>query len=70
MQCLNCHMAEMEEPKDHHPAYLICPSCNAIELTYLAQDYQESIHSVPYVEHINKRGEKELDPQIIFIAGG
>jgi PBSX family phage terminase large subunit len=70
MQCLNCYTAEMMIPANSHPAYVECPNCGAIELTYEPMDYQEAIHEVPYKEFINKRGEPEIEPRIIFIAGG
>jgi phage terminase large subunit len=70
MQCLNCFNGEMITPKDGHPTYLECPMCGAIELTYTAQDYQDVIHTVPYKEFVNKRGIPEIEPQIIFVAGG
>lgn len=70
MECQSCLIGMMQKPPDDHPAYRICNNCNAIELTYSPLPYQEEIHTIPYEEFTNKRGEKELKPQIIFIAGG
>lgn len=66
MQCQNCFNGEMEKPKDDHPAYLICPSCGAIELTYQPMDYQADLHTVPYTED----GKGGIKPQILATFGG
>lgn len=71
MECLNCHMGEMQKPRDGHPSYLICPSCGAIELTYKPQDYQEPLHRVPYtLVEDPETGEKGIRTQIIGVFGG
>lgn len=66
LQCQNCFMADMASPPDAHPAYLLCPSCSAIELTYLPQDYQSGVHEVDY--RYNPDGTTKT--RIIFVAGG
>jgi PBSX family phage terminase large subunit len=60
--CYSCKVGTMREPVDHHPAYLQCDSCLAIELTYIPQDYQEDMHMV-------KTGEDD-DTDIIAVFGG
>lgn len=70
MECQACQIGIMQKPPDDHPAYLLCSNCGALELTYSPLPYQEEIHKIPHIEFTNKRGEKELQPQIIFIAGG
>jgi PBSX family phage terminase large subunit len=56
----------MQTPTDNHPAYLVCPNCNAIELVYKPQDYQEDMHSVPY--ELQENGRPKI--QIIGVFGG
>jgi PBSX family phage terminase large subunit len=56
----------MQEPEDKHPSYLICPSCGAIELTYVPQPHQEEFHATPYV--VAEDG--SIKPQLIGIFGG
>jgi PBSX family phage terminase large subunit len=55
----------MQKPINNHPAYLECPDCGAIELTYTPQDYQEGIHEVPY-----RYTDDEIDTQIVGAFGG
>jgi hypothetical protein len=55
----------MEKPPDSHPSYLICSSCRAIELTYEPMDYQNAIHTIPYVPD----GKGGIKPQIIATFG-
>ena len=50
MRCLNCYSSDMQIPQNQHPAYIECPNCQAIELTYIPQDYQQESHSVPIME--------------------
>ena len=57
--CNNCFTADIVVPDNNHPAYLICPNCNAIELTYQPQDYQEALHQLPKEEM-----------QIVAVFGG
>src|SRR5690606_41898623 len=58
-------------PANGHPSYVECPHCGAIELTYVPQDYQESVHSVPIIERWNtKRQRWEYEIQIIGVFGG
>lgn len=66
MECLNCHVGRMQIPQDQHPSYLICDSCGALELRYVAQDYQNALHTQPIV--LSKDGSPY--PQILFVAGG
>lgn len=56
----------MEKPSDNHPAYLVCPNCQAIELTYVPMDYQVPMHTTPYI--VDEDGYIQM--QIIFVAGG
>jgi PBSX family phage terminase large subunit len=56
----------MQEPEDKHPSYLICPSCGAIELTYVPQPHQEEFHATPYT--VAEDG--SIKPQLIGIFGG
>lgn len=71
MQCLNCHVGLMRVPLNNHPAYLECPDCGAIELTYIPQDYQEGIHEVEYTYSYNPdTGAFEIDTQIVGAFGG
>lgn len=58
--CNNCKVGTMMEPPDHHPSYLRCNSCMAIELTYKPLPYQEAMHQVDNGSGID----------IIFVAGG
>jgi PBSX family phage terminase large subunit len=44
--CYNCKVGTMRLPQDQHPAYLVCDSCMAIELTYQPMHYQEEMHAV------------------------
>jgi PBSX family phage terminase large subunit len=61
----------MQPPANNHPAYLQCPDCGAIELTYTPQDYQEGIHEVEYTESFNEdTGQWEIDTQIVGAFGG
>jgi PBSX family phage terminase large subunit len=66
MQCLNCNTAEMAKPIDGHPSYITCPNCGCIELLYSPQDYQEKLHTVPYIE----AEDGSIKPQIIASFGG
>lgn len=59
MECLNCYTADMQEPQNNHPAYVECPNCGAIELTFEPQDYQSSLFQLDV---------KEM--QIIGVFGG
>jgi PBSX family phage terminase large subunit len=47
MLCGNCKTTNIQKPIDQHPSYLVCPNCNAIELTYEPQSYQEPAHHHP-----------------------
>jgi PBSX family phage terminase large subunit len=47
MLCQHCKTTNVQKPDNQHPAYLQCPNCNAIELTYLPQEYQEVAHQLP-----------------------
>ncbi len=47
MICQNCKTTNVTTPADQHPAYLVCPNCSAIELTYKPQDYQLPAHQLP-----------------------
>ncbi len=73
MECLSCHIGVMQTPSDNHPSYVVCNNCGAIELTYKPMDYQEELHSVPYIE-IQKEFEGEVftetQMQIIGAFGG
>jgi PBSX family phage terminase large subunit len=69
--CQSCFGGDVIVPENGHPAYVVCPFCNAIELTYVPQDYQMPSHSVPLVERYNKRKNAwELQVQIIGYFGG
>ena len=46
--CSNCKTDYMQEPSDHHPSYVECPTCGAILLTYIPQEYQAEFHATPY----------------------
>lgn len=71
MMCQNCYVAEMQVPANNHPAYIECPACGAIELTYEPQDYQEPMHETAYSYTLNEdTGEWEIDTQIIGVFGG
>lgn len=71
MQCLHCYTADMLTPDSGHVAYVYCPNCGAIELTYKPQDYQEASHSVPIVEVFDERtGKYVKQAQIIGWFGG
>lgn len=71
MLCQACFTAEMREPPNDHPSYVVCPNCGALELTYQPQDYQEGMHSVPYTETLNpKTGQMETDIHILGVFGG
>lgn len=71
MQCLNCYTADMLVPDNGHEAYVYCPNCGAIELTYEPQDYQKASHSVPLIQKVNKKtGREEVQAQIIGWFGG
>lgn len=48
LECQSCWNGYMVPPVNHHPAYLECSSCGAIELVYEPMDYQEELHEVPY----------------------
>jgi PBSX family phage terminase large subunit len=56
----------MRKPEDEHPAYLYCPSCQAIELTYDPMPHQEAFHATDY--RYNDDGSIKL--QIIGVFGG
>jgi Zn ribbon nucleic-acid-binding protein len=66
MECLNCHIGHMQPPRSQHPAYVECPNCGAIELTYEPMDYQTQLHETEYI--VNKNN--QIQPQIIGIFGG
>lgn len=66
MICKNCFTAEMVTPENQHPAYIECPNCGVIELTYQPQDYQKSAHLIPY----NKNADGSLKIQIVGFFGG
>lgn len=71
MQCLNCHVGLMRIPANQHPAYIECPDCGCLELTYIPQDYQEGIHEVEYTYSFNPdTGKYEIDTQIVGAFGG
>lgn len=44
--CHNCKVGTMRAPTDGHPAYLVCDSCLAMELTYVPMEFQEEMHQV------------------------
>jgi len=44
LKCLKCGIGEMQEPKDHHPSYVVCSVCGAIELTYIPVPKQREFH--------------------------
>jgi PBSX family phage terminase large subunit len=46
MICQNCKTTTVQQPQDQHPAYKVCPNCNAIELNYRPQDYQLKAHQL------------------------
>jgi len=46
MLCGNCKTTSTTTPQDQHPAYKICPNCNAIELIYRPQPYQLKAHQL------------------------
>lgn len=46
--CRACNSAELEEPKGGHPAYLVCPSCQAMQLTYEPMPHQDVFHADPH----------------------
>ena len=45
--CRACNSAELEIPKDGHTSYLVCPSCSAMQLTYVPMPHQDAFHSDP-----------------------
>lgn len=65
MICMSCYTGDMQTPVDNHPAYVYCPNCGAIELTYKPQDYQMLSHAVPYVEQDGR-----IQTQLIGYFGG
>jgi PBSX family phage terminase large subunit len=60
MLCGNCKTTTIQKPSNEHPAYLICPNCQAIELNYEPQDYQLKAHQL--------KNENKL--QIVGFFGG
>lgn len=58
MLCQNCFTADMVIPYNNHPAYIECPNCRAIELTYIPQEYQQRYHEAPLVEIRDKKNKK------------
>jgi PBSX family phage terminase large subunit len=66
MQCLNCYTGVMQKPDNEHPAYVECPNCGAIELTYKPQDYQIDLHRLPL--QYNEDGTPKV--QIVGAFGG
>lgn len=52
MLCGNCKTTNAQKPSDQHPAYLVCPNCNAIELIYEPQDYQLPAHQLPHTDKL------------------
>lgn len=71
MRCLNCYTADMVTPQNGHPAYIECPACGAIELTYEPQDYQVESHTVPIRKvWSEKKGKWESELRIIGWFGG
>ena len=68
---MHCHVGQMRVPLNNHPAYVECPDCGSIELTYTPQDYQEGIHEVEYTYSFNEdTGKYEIDTQIVGAFGG
>lgn len=71
MICMNCYTANMQEPENGHPSYVVCPSCGAIELTYVPQDYQRPPHEIPLRKRWNNfKKAWEYEAQIIAWFGG
>lgn len=71
MLCQNCFSSEMVKPLNGHIAYVECPTCAAIELTYIPQDYQQDFHTTTINEVWNEKTEKwELETQVIGAFGG
>jgi PBSX family phage terminase large subunit len=66
MKCHQCHVGDLEPPKDGHPSHEICNNCGSIVITYQPLDYQEQIHTIPY--KLNAEG--MIQPQIIATFGG
>jgi len=61
----------MVVPMNGHIAYLECPACGCIELTYVPQDYQQKMHEVPIVEvWDDELKEWRLQAQVIGVFGG
>jgi hypothetical protein len=61
----------MVTPLNGHTAYIECPSCGAIELTYVPQDYQQESHEVPIYEVWDAENEQwRFRTQIIGYFGG
>ena len=52
MLCENCKTTTIQKPNDQHPAYLICPNCNAIELNYEPQEYQLKAHQLKHTDKL------------------
>ena len=70
LTCMHCQVGTMVEPPSKHPGYLVCDTCNVIELTYEPLDYQESLHNVEYRIIKDDDGNDVIATQIIFVAGG
>lgn len=66
MDCLHCLNGHMQPPNDGHPSYVLCSSCGAVELTYVPQEYQQPMHSVPY----SLNNKNRIRAQIIAVFGG
>lgn len=64
--CPNCQTTDLQEPLDAHPSYMICPTCQAIQLTYVPQSHQEALHQAP--QTLNP--DQSLQTQIIGVFGG
>jgi hypothetical protein len=66
MECLSCHIGYMIEPDNRHPAYVVCNTCGAIELTYEPMPYQEEFHRTPY----QLAADGSIKPQLVGVFGG
>jgi PBSX family phage terminase large subunit len=71
MICNNCFTTDMQIPANQHIAYVECPNCGAIELTYIPQDYQQNSHEVPITEVWDEENQKwRKRTQILGFFGG
>lgn len=64
--CSNCKTDYLQTPGDSHPSYVECPTCGAIMLTYVPQEYQAEFHQTPY--ELNSDG--SIKNQTIGLFGG